>query len=526
MSANQRDLSRFAAIFAGGTLLSRILGLVRDIAIAAIIPGPSKDAFFAAFRFPNMLRDLIGEGATNAAVVPVLSEYRANKSEQAFQDLIRSALSVMVVVLLVLTVGGMLALQYLPQLLEALSPFVDRAPLADEKVALFTTMAVWTFPYLFFICLAAFAMGPLFTVKHYATPSWSPALLNVALLIMLLFASYFAESAWALVIGVWIGGAAQLFVMFRAMKRRCGVATPNFRFGHPGVWQMALLLIPVIFGQAAGEVNKLVDNLFAMKLQTGTVTGLFYANRLVQLPLSIFGLASAAAILPTLSAAYARKAHGEMHDTMLVGLRQSFYLVAPSMIGLIILREPLARLFFEHGEMTPQDTYIIASALGLYAAGLLFFAWVKVLVTGFFARQDTITPVVIASVSMGLNILLNFVLVGPMEHRGLALATTISYGVNAALLYIFLSTRMGWLINRQFATVFLRMGVALAMMAAATYAVFVRLSAYDNGETAGAALTALVPIGAAVVVYFTLSYWFQIPDFLNYAAALRRRVKQ
>jgi putative peptidoglycan lipid II flippase len=525
MSDTRRQLSRFTAIFAGGTLISRVLGLVRDVIIGAYIPGISRDAFLFAFKLPNMLRDILGEGATNAAFIPVLSEAREKKSPEEFRELVRAMLSFIMIVLAVVTVLGTLAMPLLPHIMDLIRPITGAENKHPETLAFTIRLMQATFPYLFMIGLSAFAMAPLFTVRHYSTPSWSPALLNVMLIACcLLLYNRFPDPAWALVVGVWLGGLAQLVVMFRAMKRKVGVVLPSFRLRHPGVGKAVWLLLPVIVGQATGEVNKLVDNFFAYSLEEGVVSALFFANRLVQLPLSIFGIAVSVAILPAISQAAARKETAEFRETILHGLRQSYFLVFPAMAGLVILREPLVRVLFERGAFNPDDTTRTATALLYYGLGLLSFTWVKVTVSGFYGAQDTKTPVIIATASMFLNILLNCVFVGPFGYAGLAAATTISFTVNFVLLYLMLNVRFGRMWDPPFLWGMLRISVATLMMSAVTYGAYDQLTRFLREDMFAEQLMAVVvTIALAIGTYVGLCRALRIPDMDDLLGMFRRR---
>lgn len=524
MTESKGQLARFAAIFAGGTMLSRILGLVRDIVIAGLIPTAARDSFFFAFRLPNMLRDMLGEGATNAAFVPVLAQTQEKEPPEAFRALTRQLMGVLAVVLGVITVLGVLAMPLAPYVLELLRPLTNAEPKNPDEMRETVRIMQWTFPYLLFIGLAAFAMAPLFTMKHYGTPSWAPALLNIAFIggCVVLY-NRFENPAWSLVVAIWLGGAAELAVLAWAMRRHAGVTLPAFPPRHPGVGKAFLLLLPVILGQATGEVNKLVDNFFAYSLEEGVVTALFYANHLVQLPLSIFGVAVSVAILPSISRAAARGAHGEIRDTLLHGYRQTFFLVFPSMMGLVFLREPIMRLLFERGAFTPDETERAATALLYYGLGLLSFAWVKVSVQGFYAMHDTKTPVIIATASMFLNILLNCALVGPLGYRGLALATTVSYTVNFLLLFAFLNGRYGVLWDRAATEAVLRMTLAAVMMCGVAYGLNYRLEFHLGTDGFAARLVVLaVPVAAAVVVYAALCRALNVAEMRQLLGAFRR----
>ncbi len=508
-------------------MLSRVLGLVRDQVTAALIPAAAFDAFIVAFRLPNMLREIIGEGATNAAFVPVMSERLESGKKDDFKRLVASAFGVMIVVLAALTAAGMLLIPGLMQALHYVDEFTGKESIAPDRVAYLTQLSLMAFPYLFLIGLAVFCTAPLFTLGHYSTPSWTPALLNVSLIAMCFLArDRFPDPAHALIAGVWIGGVAQLAVQYFAFRSETGITRPRFGFREPGIGRMFLLLIPVIIGQAAGEINRLIESLFAYGLGAGTVRALFLATRLVQLPLSIFGSATAVAILPTLARSGSRNATGEMREVLISGLRQSFFLVVPSAVGLMVLARPIVQLLFERGEFGSDATTMTATAAVISSAGLLSFAWVKVLATGFYAAQNTRTPVIIASASMIMNVLLILVLIGPLGYKGLALSTALSYTINAALLYVFLWQKVGPLYNPAFLSAILRIGCATMLMAAAAYATHDGLHAAIGDASIGPRLiTTLTAIAAAVVVYAAACKMLKVEEFEGFLRAFRRRLK-
>jgi putative peptidoglycan lipid II flippase len=521
------SLSKFAAIFALGTMFSRVLGLARDVLISVWIPVGSREAFLVAFRLPNMLRDIVGEGAANAAFIPVMSETLEKRKEKAFREVVAAAFGAMVLILAIVTVAGVLLVPEMLEGINVLQPITGGKEYSPNELALLTALGRWTFPYIFFIGLAVFSMAALFTVKHYSTPSWAPALLNVAMIACIWgFAGSTMNPAWALVIGVWIGGIAQVAVQYYAMGKYTGVWKPTFQLRRKEVLTMFALLGPIVVGQAAGEVNKVVDLMFAYKSGEGAVTWLYNANRLVQLPLTIFGFATAAAVLPAASRAAARKEYGELRDVIMQGLRQSFFMVVPSMIGLIVLGKPIVKLIFGWGETRHEtDIYSIAVATAIYATGLLSFAWVKVTVSGFFAVKDTRTPVIISTGSMVLNMVLCAVWVKPFGFQGLAWATTISYTVNFLALYALLGARFGRLWDAPFVTALVRMSAATAGMAAVGYAAYfgvVRVFAHDTFMDR--LVQAGVPITAAIAAFLALSWMFGVGELHSFSQLLYRRI--
>lgn len=527
MSKPEKSLTRFMAVFAGGTLISRLLGLVRDIVIADAVPFVSREVFLFAFRFPNMLRDMLGEGAVNAAYVPLFSRTRETEGDDAFRRVARACFGATLLLFALLTLAGVLLVPFIPAALRLLQPFTGTAMPGDDHLDLALAVTPWLMPYFFLIGAGVFAMGPLFVMQRYSTASWSPALLNVALIAACLLASdYFPDPVWALVAGVWLGGIAQAAVLLVAMKRHAGFGLPSLELRHPGVRKAMLLLVPIVLGQATGEVNKVVDAFFAFKLEA--VSYLYYANRLVQLPLSVFGLAVAVAILPSISAAGAREDYGEIRATLAHGFRQSAFLVMPALAGLLILREPIMQLLFAHegGAFSPEEARHAANALFYLAWGLLFFSWVKVGVQGFYAVHNTATPVIVASLSMGLNIALNLALVGPMGYQGLALATTISYAANAAGLYLLLSRRYGNLLTADFVRGLLKIALASAAMGGAVFLAHQAIAAKWPETAPGAELArVLAPVLAGLLTYPAACRLLRAED-LALVGRLARRVRK
>lgn len=521
-----RDLSRFAAIFAGGTMVSRVLGLVRDMVFAHTIPGAALGSFLFAFSLPNMLRDMLGEGAVNAALVPVFTATREKEDEKEYRRAVASVMAMMLLIFAVLTIVGVLLMPLTPTILSGLSAFTGK-PLQQSEAELSETVRLmqWTFPYLFFIGAAVFAMAPLFVARRYATPSWAPVLLNVAfILCAYALRNQFENPAWALVVGVWLGGLAQMVALWFDMFRNVGVVLPRFNFRNNAVTQTVWLLVPVIFGQAAGEVNKLVDRFFAMSLGEDKVLALYISNRLVQLPLAIFGVAVAVAVLPALSTAFAQEDEDKQRSLLLFGLRQSFFLSLPAMVALMVLRAPIIQLLFERGEFDAMATQQAASALFYAGMGLVSFAWVKVLVQGFYARHDTRTPVAVAACSMVLNIVLNFALVRPMGFQGLAFSTSIAFTVNFMALYFLLNRKVGALWNTAFMRALGVMCGAAAALAIAAHFTFTFLQSQMGTESL--ATKAIVLTGASIaggIAYGGICMVFSLPELKAFRKKLLRR---
>jgi putative peptidoglycan lipid II flippase len=526
MPESSRSLSKFAAVFAGGTMISRVSGLLRDMVTAAIMPREAWAAFNVAFRFPNMLRDLVGEGASNAAFVPVLSGVLENESEEAFRRAVSALMSAMIVLLGSITILGVIFMPYIFNFLDSVGGVSGAKDLSPEYVGLMGSLTRWTFPYIFFIGLTVFQMGPLFIMRRYSSPSWSPALLNIcqitACIIWVWRPGWFSDAAFALVVGVWLGGIAQFLVQY------VGVWAPNFQLSNPAIKTAFLLLIPVLLGQSAGEVNKLVDLLFATSMGPAVVNALYVSNRLVQLPLAVFGIAISVAILPSITRAAARQDFDDARAMLAHGFRQCFFLVCPAMAVLFVTPRPIVELLFMRGRYEANDAAMASAAIVYLSAGLLCFSWVKVAVTGFYSLKDTRTPVAVAFVSMLMNIVFIFILTGPfdMGFRGLALATTLSYSINFIALYALLCRRFGKLWDAAHLAAIAKIalvGIATGIVLRLTNLGLAQLSLGHN--LVGRAATVAILLAIAAIVYIAGCATLHVPDITLFTSLLRKRVK-
>ncbi|RKZ36327.1 MAG: murein biosynthesis integral membrane protein MurJ [Gammaproteobacteria bacterium] len=426
-----RKLFRSTATVGGNTFLSRILGFIRDIVIARLF-GASiyADAFFVAFRIPNFLRRLFAEGAFSQAFVPVLSEYKTQHSADEVRDLTACTAGALGAVLLLVTAIGIVAA---PVLVTVFAPgFLGD----DTKFDLTVQMLRITFPYLLFISLTALAGGVLNTYGRFGVPAFTPVLLNLALISAAIWlAPRLEQPVIALAWGVFAGGVVQLAFQLPFLKRIGLLVWPRLRRGHEGVRKVVRLMIPALFGASVSQINLLVDTLIASFLVTGSVSWLYYSDRLVEFPLGVFGVALGTVILPSLSQKHAQGAAEEFSNTLDWALRWVLIIALPATVGLAILAGPMLTTLFQYGEFSPADVRMARLSLVAYSLGLMGFASIKVLAPGFFSRQDTRTPVRIGVIAMVANIVLNLILVVPLAHAGLALATSLSAFLNAGLLY-------------------------------------------------------------------------------------------
>ena len=468
-ASSRRRLLRSTGVVGGMTLASRILGLVRDVVLARVFgAGIAMDAFFIANKIPNMLRRFFAEGAFAQAFVPVFTDWRSNRSVQESRELGDAVAGVLGLVLFVVTLIGVIAA---PVLVFIVAPGFTQD---GERFELAVDMLRWTFPYLLFISLTALAGGILNSHGRFAVPAFTPVLLNVVLIVFALWISPgFEQPAMALAVGVFVAGLVQLGFQLPALARIRMLPRPRINFRHPGVRRIGTLMLPAIFGSSVAQINIVFDNIIASFLQAGSVSWLYYADRLMEFPLGVFGIALATVILPGLSRHHASKSSEAFAGMLDYALRLVVLIGVPAAAALAILATPLIVTIFFGGEFTERDVGMASLALGAYSLGLLGFILVKVLAPGYYSRQDTRTPVRIGIIALGANMLLNVVFVltllrldfaGP--HAGLAAATSLAALLNAGLLYRgLLRTGVYWR-GPGWGLLLLRIAVASAAMAA------------------------------------------------------------
>lgn len=424
------SLLRSSAVVSVMTLLSRVLGMVRDMVVAAYFgSSPAADAFFIAFKIPNFMRRLFAEGAFAQAFVPVLSEYRAQRSLAEVKQLVDRVAGTLGLTLTALTALGVVASPYLIMLF---APGFRGEP---EKLALAGDLLRITFPYLLLISLTAFCGGILNSYGRFAVPAFTPVLLNVCMIgATLFFTPYFDQPVMALAWGVFVAGLAQLLFQLPFLARIRLLPIPRPDRKDEGVKRIMTLMVPALFGVSVSQINLLLDTVLASFLQTGSVSWLYYADRLSELPLGAFGIAIGTVILPSLSRQHAGGDPKAFSATIDWALRMVLLVGVPAALALAILSEPLIASLFHYGKMTERDVVQAANALEAYSLGVLTFMLIKVLAPGFFARQDLRTPVRIAVQCMVANMAFNLVLIWPLQHVGLALSTSLSSMLNTGLL--------------------------------------------------------------------------------------------
>ncbi|MBQ0718736.1 MAG: murein biosynthesis integral membrane protein MurJ [Gammaproteobacteria bacterium] len=427
-----------SAIVGAMTMLSRILGLIRDVVFARVIGADGfADAFFVAFKIPNFLRRLFAEGAFAQAFVPVLTEYRNAGGQAAVKALIDRVAGALGSVLIVLTIVAVIAA---PMLAGLFAPgFVGDT----AKFQATTDMIRVTFPYLLFISLTGFAGGILNSYDRFAVPAFTPVWLNVCLITAALVAApWFERPVFALAWGVFAAGIIQMLFQIPFLANIHLLPSPKIDWQYPGVKKILRLMAPAIFGVSVSQINLLLDTVIASFLPTGSVSWLYYSDRLAELPLGVFGVAAATVILPNLSRQHAAKSTQEFNAILDWAIRFVLLIAVPASIALMMLAEPvLAALFYDGSEIDRRDIVMAGFSLRAYALGVVAFMLIKVLAPGYFARQDTKTPVKIGLVAMAANMVMNLVFVLALHHyfslghAGLALATSLAAFLNAVLLF-------------------------------------------------------------------------------------------
>jgi putative peptidoglycan lipid II flippase len=496
------------------TLASRVLGYVRDMVVAgAFGAGVTTDAFFVAYRIPNLLRRLLAEGALSTAIVPVFTEYLHAGSRPDFTRMVRAVTGAALVVLVVTVALGALAA---PWIVAALAPgwTADRS-LFDLAVRLTRVM----FPYAALVALAALASGLLNTHGRFFVAAFGPVVLNVAMIAsVLVLAPRLHPPILALGIGVLVGGLGQLVVQLPSVRRLGVSLAPSAEWRHPAVRTIASRLAPAAFGLAAVHVTVVVNTLLASLLPGGTVSYLYYADRVMEFPLGVFGIALATAVLPTMSAQAARGERAALVETLGFALRLSAFIALPAAAGLVAAGGPIVSLLFERGAFGTADAAATARALAGYAVGLPAFSATRLAAQAFYAMGDTRTPVRVGMLAVAANVAFALGLMWPLAHAGLALASSLSAYVNAALLCWILRRRLGPLGGRAIVRSLARSALGAAAVAGWCAAL---VPAWDGAWPTAARVLLVVAAGAGV--HLAVAALLRAPELRALAAMARRR---
>jgi len=463
--SEKKNIARAAGVLGAATMLSRIMGMVRDMVVSRLFgAGLYTDAFFAAFQIPNMMRRFFAEGALTSAFVPTFSEWYTKHGEEEARDLANICFTLLTIVLALVTVLGIV---FSPVIVSLMFPGFAANP---EKLSLTILLNRLMFPYIFFVSLVALCMGILNTVRHFFTPAISTVFLNISIILCaLLLHDRFQVPVVALAVGVLAGGVVQLALQLPVLHRKGFRLRPRFVPGHPAVRRISLLMGPAVFGVGGYYLNIAVGAILASLLPQGSVSYLYYAQRLFEFPQGIFTGPVAQAVLPSMSRQAALGDLPALKESLRYGMRLTLFITIPATAGLLLCTTPVFSLLFMGGAFDYAKAVACGTALFYYALGLSVVALVRVLVPAFYALGDTRTPVVTAFAAFVLNLVFSLVLMGPLQHGGLALASTLSALCNLVLLLWFIRRKVGAFGARSVGAAALKGVVASVPMGVAVY---------------------------------------------------------
>lgn len=522
-SDNKKTIAKSAAVVSIAIMCSRLLGLVREQVFAGLFgAGFSYDSFVVAFRIPNLLRDLFGEGALSAAFVTVFSAYDSNRSKEETWQLASNVFTFIAILLSLLTLVGI----YLAgPIVSLLAPDFSLIP---GKAELTEKLTVIMLPFLLFISLSAVAMGILNTKGRFFVPALASSFFNLGSVIggttlAFILPGYGQPAIVGMAIGTLIGGFMQLGVQLPSLYRTGFRYKPVLNIADPGLRRILKLMLPATIGLSATQINIFINTSFAASCAEGSVSWLNYAFRLVQLPIGLFGVALSIAMLPLLAKQAAKKNIPEMRDTMETSLTMVLALTLPATAGLIILSEPIIRLIFEHGAFTPEDTLATAQTLSLYAFGLFAYSANKVLVPGFYAIDKTRYPVIASFMAIGFNIAIITMTIEPFQHLAIAMSTSCTMVLNFIFLVIVLHRKLGG-----FSLKSLSVGVLKILLATFGLALLILISlplfqtALDSNKFYQL-LSVLFIIGSASLFYGLLLYLLRLQEFTLFIDKFRQK---
>lgn len=482
------------------TMFSRLLGFTRDAIVARVFgAGMATDAFFVAFKLPNLLRRIFAEGAFSQAFVPILAEYKSQQGEHATRTFIAYVSGLLTLVLAIVTVLGMLAA---PWVIYTTAPgFVD----TPDKFALTSALLRITFPYILLISLASLVGAILNTWNRFSIPAFAPTLLNVSMTGFALFAApYFHPPVLALAWAVVVGGVLQLGYQLPYLRKIGMLVLPRLTLRDAGVWRVMRQMGPAILGVSVSQISLIINTIFASFLVSGSVSWMYYADRLMEFPSGVLGVALGTILLPSLAKSFSSGNQDEYSRLMDWGLRLCFLLALPSAIALGILAKPLTVALFQYGKFSAFDAAMTQRALVAYSVGLMGLILVKVLAPGFYSRQDIKTPVKIAIITLIMTQVMNLTFISSLKHAGLALSIGLAACLNAALLYWQLRQQKIFQPQPGWAVFLSKLGAAVLVMAGVLMSVMWLMPCWDQGNMLERLLRLAVVVVAGVVAYFAV----------------------
>jgi len=520
-TGEKAKVAKAAGVVGSATMLSRIFGFIRDMVVAALFgAGLATDAFFVAFRIPNLLRRLLAEGSLTVSFVPVFTEYLTQKSREEANELACVTFTALFCVLIVVTLLGIL---FAPSIVTITAPGFVTSPLQFKLAVSFTRLM---FPYIFFISLVALCMGILNSFRHFAAPALAPVVLNISMITTsLALYHYFSEPLYALAWGVIAGGILQLALQVPFLLKYGIHLKFNFSFRHPGLKKIATLITPTLLGSAVYQLNVFIGTILASLLPKGSVSYLYYADRIVELPLGVFAIAVGTASLPSFSTHVAEGDWENLKKTINFSLRLLLFVTIPAMVALLILAEPIISVLFKRGAFNEEAVLRTSQALFYYSLGLWAFSVVRVIDSVFFSLQDRRSPLIAAFLSFLTNVGMSLLLMGPLKHGGLALATSIASALNVLILHMILRKKLGSYLDKSFFTS-LRKTILASLLMGVTLLFLPFLMPRQSGAPFLQSFSYIViNIGCGLAVFFLSSLFVKHPELMAIVNNIKKLTK-
>ena len=520
---DQDNIAKSTGIVSSATFLSRLFGLVREQVFAFLFgAGYATDAFIAAFRIPNLLRDLFAEGALSSAFIPVFTDQVTNQGKEKAWELANLVLNLLLVTLCLVIILGVI---FSPYIVQVIAPgFGDEAGKQDLTTLLSRIM----FPFLLFIALAALAMGMLNTFRRFGIPALAPTLFNLGMIIGGLFVSpFFDPPIVGMAIGALLGGFGQLAIQLPSLRKLGFKYRFTLNLRHPGVKRILILMVPATLGLASTQINIFVNTLIASLLPEGSVSYLNYSFRLMQFPIGVFGVAVATVTFPIVSAFAAKKEMDQVLSTFTSSLKLVFFLTIPSAVFLAVVSQPVISVLFQHGRFSFLDTVATSQALTFYCIGLFAYSSVRLTASTFYSMGDTKTPVKTSAVAVCVNIILNLLLMHPLGFRGLALAASIAAMTNLFLLLMILDKRIGPLSRKDIVTTFFKILSSAALMGLALW-VYLKFLGLDlsRASLAEKISSLLVILLLGLASYSGICYVLRVEELIRILELLKIKRKK
>lgn len=505
------NLLKSLAIISSITILSRVLGFIRDSIITRFFgAGTETDAFFVAFRLPNLLRRIFAEGAFSQSFVPILAEYKNQQNDESTRTFIAYISGLLTLILFIVIFAEILLA---PWIIYITAPgFID----TPDKFNLTVRLLRITFPYILLISLVSLSGAILNTWNRFSVPAFAPTLLNISMIIsILLLSEYCKPPIIALAWGVFVGGILQLIYQLPFLRKIGMLVLPRISFHNKGSWRVIKLMGSAIIGLSVSQISLIINTIFASFLKSGSVSWIYYADRLMELPTGVLGVALGTILLPSLAKSFSSGDYKEYQRLMDWGLRLCFLLVLPCAIALIILAKALTISLFQYGNFTEYDAVMTQQALISYSIGLIGLIIVKVLAPGFYSRQDVKTPLKIAVITLILTQIMNFSFIGPLGHSGLVLSIGLAACFNSLMLYWQLRRQKIFIPLTGWKKFFLKLIASLIFMAVVLLLILNFMPKWEQGYMLMRVIRLLLVVFAGAISYFfaLFIFGFRLRDF-------------